>query len=98
MAKKRKTKHPLRVAGYNGSLQKLAQTILRMRYDKVEKFFEACAMELDRQASEDRKRGREQLACLLREAANIAEEQRLQFHSIFVLCEPYLKNKNRSRK
>lgn len=97
--KKKKTKskveHPLRVAGYNGSLQKLAQTILRMRYDKVEKFFLHCEEELNRQADEDWGRGRKQLANLLWQASITVARQRYWFRRISALCEPYMPNKRR---
>ncbi len=83
-------KHTVQVAGYDGSLRELAEAVLRLRYDKVEEFFQHCVTELRRQADGDRKRGRRQLAKMLDAAAKIAKQQRVQFSRIFALCKPYM--------
>lgn len=85
-----KKKHPVKVVGYEGTFQELAETILRMRYDKVEEFFQCCVTELRRQAEGDRGRWRNSLATKLDEAANTASQQQEQFSQIFNLCKPHM--------
>lgn len=85
-----KKKHPVEVIGYSGSFQELSEAILRMRYDKVDEFFQCCVTELRRQAEGDRKRGRGNLATRLDEAASTARQQQEQFSKIFILCKPHM--------
>lgn len=84
--------HATKVDGYDGSLQSLAQKILRMRYDKVEEFFSYCVSELDRQAEGDRKRKRRKLARMLGGASETAAILEGKMGAIFELCAPYMKD------
>lgn len=86
-------KHPKTLKGFKGSLFELAEHLHRMRYDAVMEFYQHSAAELRRQASGDEMRGRPQLAALLTEAAEIAEEQRAQFERLWNLCWPHLSGK-----
>lgn len=90
MPNNKRSLHPVSVKGYKGSLQKLSEDVHRMRYDIVQAFYEYSTKELTRQAKGDTKRGRLQLAALLKKAANTAEKQQKQFAQIYVLCAPYM--------
>ncbi|HVZ76217.1 MAG TPA: hypothetical protein VG934_03070 [Candidatus Paceibacterota bacterium] len=85
-------KHPTRVEGFDGSLQTLAQRILRMRYDKAVKFIGFCVSEIDRQAEGDRGRGRPKLAAKLEQAAQAAEVFEQKMQEVFDLCTPFMKD------
>ncbi len=85
-------KHPVEVAGYSDSLEELATAILRMRYDKVEEFFGHCALELQRQADADRKKGRHELSLMLYGTMSMTKIQQQQFSRIFALCKSHMKN------
>jgi hypothetical protein len=84
------TEHPVRVDGFNGSLEVLAATICRMRYDKVALFFGLCAVELIRQSNGDMGRGRKRLAVLLAGAAGIASALQTKLEAITRLCIPHM--------
>jgi len=83
-------RHPTSVEGYEGSLEELAQTVCRMRYDKVAEFFGYCAVELLRQANGDMRRGYKLLAIQLTAARGIAVALHRKMHSVFKLCEPHM--------
>ncbi len=77
------------VCGYENYSQLLCSLIHLQRYDMVEEFYGHSATELRRQAAGDQARNRTQLAILLEEAANAAEEQQKRFARIWKLCKPY---------
>lgn len=83
--------HPVRVDGYDGSLEDLARTVCRMRYDAVADFFGYCAKELLRQANADMGRSRKKLATLLTSAWGIAVVLHRVMHRAFELCAPHMK-------
>ncbi|MEI7620725.1 MAG: hypothetical protein WCJ57_04125, partial [Candidatus Falkowbacteria bacterium] len=56
------TKHPSEVAGYDGSLDQLAQAIGNMTYDQVALFLNLLSQDIKRQADADSDRGREKLS------------------------------------
>ena len=85
-------KHPVTVEGFDGSLQELAQKILRMRYDKAEEFFSYCVAELERQADGDRKRERPMLATRLELASETARQLTREMQDIFLLCAPHMQD------
>lgn len=56
-------KHPIRVEGYDGSLEELAKAVGKMRYDKVAEFLQHLGEDFARQGDDDLTlRGRPQLA------------------------------------
>lgn len=83
-------KHRIRVEGYEGSLQKLAQQVCILRYDKVALFFGYCAVELIRQANADMLAGRKLLAIKLTSAAGIASALQKATEGIVRLCAPHM--------
>lgn len=83
-------KHKTAVDGYEGRLKLLCERVHLMRYDKVEKFYGYTETELRRQATNDRAKGRTQLADLLEDAANAARQQQERFGRIWALCEPHM--------
>lgn len=85
------SKHKIAVEGYE-NLSTLTECILRLRYDRVEEFFQHSATELRQQAVGDKARGRTQLASFLDEAAVLAEQQQALFARIWALCEPHMKH------
>jgi len=90
--------HPTSVTGFNGTLEELAQAILRMRYDKVAEFFEHCEKELTRQKEGDLARGRYQLGCLLRDARVLCMKLKKQFIRISNVCKPYMRKELQTHK
>ncbi|MBI2109229.1 MAG: hypothetical protein HYT93_03585 [Parcubacteria group bacterium] len=85
-----KPKHPTYIEGWNGTLEELAQVILRMRYDKVMEFFGHCVAETERQSEGDKARGRLLLSKRLKEAAHVTKILQKQFWSIWKLCQPHM--------
>lgn len=83
-------KHPVEVAGFDGSFQELAEAIFQMRYDKVGEFLHYCAVELRRQAENDNEKGRHQLSDMLHVAANAEEHQKERFCKIYRLCQIHM--------
>jgi hypothetical protein len=84
------SKHPTKVANYEGTLEQLAQAILSMRYDNVEEFFSYVSAELRRQSKQDRRRGRARLSILLETAATTSWNLKQTFARISTLCRPHI--------
>ncbi|MFA6338475.1 MAG: hypothetical protein WCW87_00215 [Candidatus Paceibacterota bacterium] len=85
-------KHPIKVEGFDGTLEELAQKVGRMRYDKVAEFFGHLEREIERQSEGDLKRGRVQLSELLKKGAMKLIDLKKHFEKIMKLCEPYMKD------
>ena len=91
-------KHPVIVEGFNGTLEKLAQSIFRMRYDEVVKFLAYAQKELNRQSKGDEAMGRAKLSLLLTEARQKMNELKKIMKKIFVLCKPFMKDELSDKK
>lgn len=83
--------HPTKVEGWNGSLPELAQAIAQMRYDKVAELFHLLAVEFNKQANNDRDKGRRKLAAYLDCATEICNHGRQRFEEIWKVCRPFMR-------
>jgi hypothetical protein len=84
-------KHPITVLRFDGSLGRLAKEVCKLRFDRLALFFGLCAVELVRQANEDRRRRRVQLAAKLTAAAGCASGLQNAVESAFRISLPYMK-------
>ena len=91
-------KHPVIVEGFNGTLEELAQSIFRMRYDEVVNFLAYAQKELNRQSKGDEAMGRVKLSLLLFKAQLKTEELKKIMDKIFALCKPFMRNELGSKK
>ncbi len=82
------TQHPNYVAGWHGSLDDLAKTVGRMRYDRIADFMEALEAELMDQANVDREAGRKRLARKLYAFCGRLNGMQAGMRDIWKLCAP----------
>jgi hypothetical protein len=85
-------KHPTKVAGFDGTLEELAQNVFRLRYDKIADFLFYASQELRRQYENDEKNGKKKLAMMSLLALYKIGELSVIMRKIFVFCKPFMKN------
>lgn len=88
-------KHPVKVEGFDGSLEDLAKLVCRLRYDKASSFFEACAEELSRQARADARRTRMKLAHALHGASKCMLGVQFGVTKAFNISAPFMREELR---
>ncbi|MFA7707948.1 MAG: hypothetical protein WCX73_03290 [Candidatus Pacearchaeota archaeon] len=87
------SKHPKTVKGFTGSLEQLAKSIGNMSYDQTGIFIEKLADDIVKQADEDIKKGRKNLAIKLYATAEKLYRAKDKMDLAWKICEPYMKNK-----
>lgn len=90
--------HPINIAGFNGTLEELAQLVFRMRYDKVAEFMLYGQRELLRQSKNDKEKGKMKLSEDLSDAECKAGELQKKMEDIFISCKPFMKDELNGKK
>jgi uncharacterized coiled-coil protein SlyX len=80
-------KHPVKVAGYEGSLCELSTAIAEMRYDKIQEFLEYLSKEFNQQSESDGKRGRLKLSAKLGEISQSIDQAVNQMSEVWKICK-----------
>ena len=84
-------KHPLQVAGYDGTLQDLAKEVGNLRYDKIVEFMRALRNDLHEQAVKDISAGRTQLGATLERASVALYPSEQALEEAWKISEPHMK-------
>ena len=85
-------KHPLKVEGFDGSLDDLAKAIGKMRFDSIDDFLRCLAEDLHKQADDDNEAGRIQLANSLYSAALNVYSARDKIAKAWKISKPYMQD------
>lgn len=85
------SKHPLHVAGFDGTLEDLAKGVGALRYDAAAQFFKHLEDEYKRQSDADGKRGYRQLSEMLDNFAKQFAVLHFSMTRVWKLCEPRMR-------
>lgn len=85
-------KHPIKVEGFNGSLEDLVDKIGKMRFDALSKLLDLLAENLMLQAEDDSKAGRIKLANQLYNAAFKIYNAKNKINTAYEISKPYMKD------
>ncbi len=84
------SRHPRHVAGWNGTLEELAQAVGNMTYDQTAEFLNLLSEDLKKQAQGDQEKGRSKLSGFLRKTANEHEYATNPMNQAWQVCKLYM--------
>jgi len=85
-------KHPLRVPGWDKTLEDLAREVSNLRYDRAVEFLNALSSEFRLQSVGDLKRGRPKLAASLTDLADHLDAAREATETAWTISRPHMKD------
>ena len=90
-------KHPVKIKGYKGDIEKLAIDVANLRYDFLYKFLSCLSLKLRSDAQLDRERKRVKLAMLLHGCASHISTATSIMLKAWRLCDKNMKEKKHEK-